>query len=185
MALFRYLCHVKNAHKNNPLYGICICLLTIRVIFVSLNKGSWKIKIRDRLKHMRRPAKREISNKENMPVENPSKRRKTGSSRLDETTEPLEPDDEQRFRDDVKKMEQQTAKKKTKIAHLKPLMDSTFSGRRHWIKTEMPPVYTIIEKFPALKIPRLVSIEHIHLSYASISACYFSFLGKTVLNPAL
>ena len=123
------------------------------------DKGSWKIKIRDRLKHMRRPAKREIGDKENLPVEKPSKRRKTAPSRLDETTEPLEPEDEQRFRDDVKEMEQQTARKKRKLAHLKPLMDSTFSGRRHWIKTEMPPVDTIIKKFPALKIPRLVSIE--------------------------
>ena len=127
----------------------------IHTYIVSL-KGSWKIKIRDRLKHMRRPSKRVTSDKENQPVETPSKRRKTRPNRLDEATEDLEPEDEQSFRDDLKEMERETAKKKTKIARLKPLMDSTFSGRRHWVKTEMPPVSIIMEKFPALKIPRLV-----------------------------
>lgn len=121
--------------------------------FFSL-QGSWKIKLRDRLKHMRRPAKGQSHDKENEPVERPPKRQKTGPTRLDETTE--EPEDEQSFSENVKAMKQETAKKKPKISHLKPLMDSTFSGRRHWVKTEMPPVTTIMEEFPALNIPRLV-----------------------------
>lgn len=53
-------------------------------------------------------------------------------------------------------MERDTAKRKPKISHLKPLMDATFSGRHHWVKTKMPPVSTIMERFLALKIPRLV-----------------------------
>ena len=119
-------------------------------------KGSWKIKVRDRLKHMRRPSKRQVSDKENLPVDPPSKRRKKGANRLDEATEEIDPEDEQNFRDNIKEMECEAAKRKPKVSRLKLLMDATFSGRRHWVKTEMPPVSAIMEKFPALKIPRLV-----------------------------
>lgn len=68
----------------------------------------------------------------------------------------MDTEEEQRFQEDVKEMERETAKRKPKVSRLKPLMDATFSGRRHWVKTEMPPVSTIMERFPALKIPRLV-----------------------------
>lgn len=64
-------------------------------------------------------------------------------------------EDQKTFDDDVKEMKE-TAKKKTKVAHLKPLTDLTFSGRRHWIQREMPPVTDIMQKFPVLKITRLV-----------------------------
>ncbi len=62
-------------------------------LLVSL-KGSWKIKIRDRLEHMQRPSKRDLTDKENQPVETPSKRRKKGPNRLNEATEEVEPEDE-------------------------------------------------------------------------------------------
>lgn len=48
------------------------------------------------------------------------------------------------------------AKRKLKVYCLKLLIDATFTGRCHWVKTEMPPVSAIMEKFPALKILRLV-----------------------------
>ena len=112
--------------------------------------------MRDRLKHMRRPSKRQVSDKENLPVDPPSKRQKKGPNRLDEATEEVDLEDEQNFRDNIKQMECEAAKRKPKVSRLKLLMDATFSGRRHWVKTEMPPVSAIMEKFPALKIPRLV-----------------------------
>ncbi len=117
-------------------------------LLVSL-KGSWKIKIRDRLEHMQRPSKRDINDKENQPDETPSKRRNKGPNRLNEATEEVEPKDEQSFSDNVKEMQCETVKRKPNDSHLKPLMDATFSGRRHWVKTEMTPVSTIMEKFPA------------------------------------
>jgi len=82
----------------------------------------------------------------------------SGGRRNQPDWETVEMDEEDRktFDDDVKEMKKETAKKKTKVAHLKLLMDSTFSGRRHWIQREMPPVTDIVQKFPALKIPRLV-----------------------------
>ena len=107
---------------------------------------------------MRRPSKRQIGEKENVPGELPSKRQRRGSTRLDETTAELEPEDEQSFEDNVKEMKCKTGKRHPKTSHLKPLMDATFSGRRHWVKSEMPPVSTIMNKFPALKIPLLVSM---------------------------
>jgi len=105
---------------------------------------------------MRRPSKRQISEKENVPRELPSKRQRKGSARLDETTTELEPEEEQSFEEKVKEMKCETEKRHPKTSRLKPLLDATFSGRRHWVKSEMPPVSTIVEKFPALKIPRLV-----------------------------
>lgn len=101
---------------------------------------------------MRRPSKRQICEKENSL---PSKRQR-GSIRLDETTVELEQEDEHTFEENVKEMNQETEKRNPKTSRLKPLMDATYSGRRHWIKSEMPPVSTIMERFPALKIPRLV-----------------------------
>ena len=53
------------------------------------SKGSWKIKIRDRLKHMRRPSKRQIGENENSL---PSKHQRR-LIRLDETTVELEQED--------------------------------------------------------------------------------------------
>ncbi len=55
-------------------------------------------------------------------------------------------------------MECETAKRKPKVSRLKPLMDATFPGRRHWVNTEVPPSSTIVEKFPALKLLRLVTL---------------------------
>ena len=103
---------------------------------------------------MRQPVKSK-ADKENEPVEKPPKRRKTKPTRLGDIVEEMDEEDRKTFDDDVE-MKKETAKKKTKVAHLKPLMHSTFSGRRHWIQRDMPPVTDIMQKFPALKIPRLV-----------------------------
>lgn len=106
------------------------------------------------MKHVRRPSKRQIGEKENSP---PSKRRR-GSIRLDETTVELDQEDVQTFEENVKEMKRETEKRNPKTSRLKPLMDATYSGRRHWVKSEMPPVSTIMERFPALNIPTLVCI---------------------------
>ena len=118
-----------------------------------LTKGSSKIKVRDQLKHMQRPSKRQIGYKENVPREAPHKRQKKGSTRLEETTAELDPEEAQNFEDNVKEMKCEADKRHSKTSRLKPLLDATFSGRRHWVKSETPPVSTIMEKFPALKIP--------------------------------
>ena len=105
---------------------------------------------------MRRPSKRQINETENISSELPSKRQRKGSTRLNEATTELEPEEEQSFEETVKEMKCETEKRHPKTSRLKPLLDATFSGRRHWVKSEMPPVSAIMEKFPALKIPRLV-----------------------------
>ena len=108
---------------------------------------------------MRRPSKRQPGEKENVPDVLPSKRQRRRATRLDETTAELEPEDEQGFEDSIKEMNCESEKRHPKTSRLKPLLDATFSGRRHWVKSEMPHVFTLMERFPALKIPRLVSLS--------------------------
>ncbi len=151
--LFHWVTHLSIVHVHMSWHVITVmALFSVALhygtLLVSL-KGSWKIKIRDRLEHMQQPSKRDLNDKENQPHEPPSKQRNKGPNRLDEATEEVESEDEQSFRDNVKEMECETVKGKPNVSHLKPLMDATFSGRRHWVKTEMPSVSTIMEKFPA------------------------------------
>ena len=48
---------------------------------------------------------------------------------MDEATEEVNPEDEQNFRDNIKEMKCEAAKRKLKVSSLKLLIDATFSGR--------------------------------------------------------
>ena len=48
-------------------------------------------------------------------------------------------------------------KKDRRVATVETLMEETFSERRSWIQTSQPVVSDILEKFPSLKVRKVVS----------------------------
>ena len=102
-------------------------------------QGSWKTKLRDRFKFLRRPA-RSLQPESTEP---PAKRPRN--------TESYETNVE------LMQVEMRKRKKDRRVATVETLMEETFSERRSWIQTSQPVVSDILEKFPSLKVRKVVS----------------------------
>ena len=99
-----------------------------------LMQSSWKCKLRDRFKFLRRPTGQEP------PGKKPRQ------------------DDDGSFDTNVANLQEEMKKRKRdrNIATIQTLTTETFSGRRAWIKEEQPPVSDVLLKFPSLKMRKVV-----------------------------
>lgn len=105
-----------------------------------IHQASWKCKLRDRIKTLRRPGASSKATNE------PSAKR----PRLD-----LEESYDRKVESLQEEMKKR--KKNQNIAVIQSLTLDTFAGRRSWIQHEQPPVIEIVEKFPSLKLRKVVS----------------------------
>jgi len=118
--------------------------------------GSWKQQIRRKFKNMRAPptnrSKRvREEDKENNdgepPLNTPSKKRNLFKDNDIEVSE----EDEEKYKTDIRSLQDECAKDKPNKKLLKKLMKNTLAMRRHWIDKECPTVLEILERFPSLK----------------------------------
>ena len=129
-------------------------------IIIVISQGSWKTKLRDRFKWLRRrpPSESNVSSTGPPP---PKKKRGKNSKRIDRSVEEYCSDeDDDEYEDKVKSMidECKKAKKECNSALISTGMVETFQQRRKWI-AEQPTVLEILEKFPALENRRVVSLN--------------------------
>ncbi len=117
-----------------------------------LLQGSWKTKLRDRFKFLRRP---HISDCNDSP---PSKRRKIdkriGSNPLDD-----DPNSDS-FEENLAVLTLECRKKKRdrSIANILRLTAITYTTRRKWIIEQQPTVSEVLEKYPSLDLKKVVSV---------------------------
>ena len=133
-------------------------------------KGSWKQQIRRKFKNLRAPPsdKRKRTRDENSenaeepPPNKPSKKRKLfKNSDIDATEE-----EEEKYKTDIKSLQEECAKDKPSKALVKTLMNDTLAIRRNWIDKEGPTVYEILENFPPLKMSSIYVSCKIRHNYA-------------------
>ena len=110
-----------------------------------VSQASWKKKLRDRFKFLRSRKRSGATSGDTEEVEPPSKRVR---------------DDEYKELVAEIQMEMSKQKKDRNIATIQRLTTETFSGRREWILKEAPAVFDIIQKFPSLKVRKVVSLIH-------------------------
>lgn len=110
-------------------------------------QGSWKKKLRDRFKWLRRKPVPSGDNSTSRDCDPPPPKKKKGSKRLDQSAEdPILEDDVESY--DEKVIQMQKGCTKSKKDHdniqLSTLMKETFKQRRHWIRKQ-PPVSEILD----------------------------------------
>ena len=97
----------------------------------------------------------------------PPKKRRIANHGVDISSE-VEVDDVA-YRRCLEKLEKEESRTHKNRGAIKLLMQETTSRRRHWIVKDRPPVCTIIQKFPSLKVYENVSLMfifvlcHIHV----------------------
>ena len=132
---------------------------------------SWKRKLRDRFKFLRRPP---ISPKQS----GPAPKRHKGPQPV-HTAVVIGEQTEEDHDADVKMMKTEMSKKKN-IGELCAVMKRTFSNRAQWIQSNEPPVQDVLEMYPALCSPKVVSIlVHILCVCAFIHDCTFCVIAET------
>ena len=126
-------------------------------------QGSWKEKLRNRFKFIRRPTNKAYSEDETQSSDGPPlpKRQKKASksARLGSESVGTFSDDETTYETKVKELQQECKKKKREksIAAMLDMTQSTFKRRRQWILSETPSVSDILMKFPSFKHRKIVS----------------------------
>ena len=113
-------------------------------------QDSWKKKLRMKFKNLRRPSR---SEKVGIKVSPAPKRMKVDTA---DSTVPSA-SDEAAYDRHVKHLQKIYDSQKWSVSRLMSLMEETAVVRRQWITSECPSVKTILEKFPCLKEPKIVS----------------------------
>lgn len=120
-------------------------------------QGSWKAKLRDRFKFLRRlPSDMTVNQSE---TSRPCKRRRlniTGDSTIAATSEA--------DREDLK-TECSKRKRDRKMTVIQDLTANTFSARRLWIEKSQPPITEILDEYPSLKFRKIVCLLQEYNSY--------------------
>lgn len=126
-------------------------------------KGSWKNKLKDRFKFLRRSHDTATtSSEEPLP-----KRRK----KMDDLTGYIDPEN---FEEILSELKTECMKKKERcIATIQDLTSSTYANRRKWIKDDQPHVCDVLEMYPSLKIRKIVSND-ISVSIYTVIIVLFS-----------
>ena len=81
-------------------------------------------------------------------------------SQDDADTIPLGSDDPNAYERNVQFLQRSFHSKKWSVSSMTVLLSETAKQRKHWITTECPPVKAILEKFPCLADPQVVSSWH-------------------------
>ena len=103
---------------------------------------------------MRRPSR---SGKAGITISPPSKHSKKQD---DANSIALGSNDPNAYERNVEFLQQSFHSKKWSVSSMTVLLGETAKQRRHWITTESPPVKAILEKFPCLADPQVVSSWH-------------------------
>ena len=141
------------AHLSACMYVplCCICLITH-----AYQQDSWKRKLRNKFKNLRRPERAAKLGVRPLP----KKRRED-----DDTTAPTNAgsvtpsvSDLEQYERHVQHLQKLYRGRKWVASQLSSLLHETFPLRRKWITEENPTAKDVFEKFPCLQEPKLVSI---------------------------
>ena len=105
-----------------------------------------------KFKNLRRPSRSEKAGIEVSPA---AKRIKVDTT--ESTVSTPSASDEAAYDRHVKHLQKVYDSQKWSVPRLTSLMEETAVVRRQWITNECPPVKVILEKFPCLKEPKIVS----------------------------
>ena len=119
-------------------FGVMCIIIIITPKSINFVQGSWKGKLRDRFKFLRRAPTNAVEG-----AEPPAKR----------------PRNDEGYAKNLELLQEEMGKRKKdrSIALIQTLMEDTFTERRRWIQESQPVVSDIIEKFHPLKIRKVVS----------------------------
>lgn len=108
-------------------------------------QGSWKKKVRDRLKFLRRPVKN----------------KKSTSTHPVDSEEDITSEESLEIKLTSLKSECEKRKRERSMALIQDLTTATYRNRRHWIQQKQPHVHEILEKYPSIKIRKMVSVAKV------------------------
>lgn len=115
-------------------------------------QDSWKRKLRQKFKNIRRPSRAERAG-----IEVPEKKRKLEVP--PQNTEQPTASDLAEYEEHCQHLNKVYESHKWTVAGMTTLMEVTAKQRSMWIKEESPTVTSILQKFPCLQEPTLVSMH--------------------------
>ena len=120
------------------------------ILYALFLKLTWKSKLRDRFKFLRRPPQLSSSADD---VQGPVSKR----PKLTKDVQEFSKREMEDYEDNVKSLKKEM-EKKPRSSELCSLMEQTYQIRKKWIYEAQPPIADILTKFPAFRKPKVVSL---------------------------
>lgn len=146
-------------------------------------QGSWKEKLRNRFKFVRRPPSNSYPTDSTAANPPPPKRQKRTkkSARLGSDMASMLSGDEEEYEENVSRLQLECSKRKKdrSITTMIELTMSKYKKRREWIMSDTPSVSDILQKFPSLKHRKVVSsstINYVIFALLCHAMIYLTFL---------
>ncbi len=120
-----------------------------------------------KFKNLRRPSRAAKAGVNTPP---PKKMKTDGAHEV--TVVELSASDLAEYEQHVKHLKKTYMSQKWSLTSMQGLLEQTATIRQRWIRDEIPPVRQVLEKFPCLKEPKLVSLSETSLNYFMIHPSY-------------
>lgn len=145
-------------------------------------QGSWKKKIMDRIYNIEKSRKRRLGSDTEEETTPKKKRGRPKIITLESRYPQVRPQEGDDEASEVRSMQalskEMTKKEKPRKEVVLPLMKATFYARRQFVIREARSVASILQRFPAFKMPSVVSTTLSAISSISVT---MTFLGLTHL----
>ena len=132
---------------------------SLQRVSLKLYQDSWKRKLRQKFKNLRRPARAEKAGIAAIDVPVSEKKRKIEAPSPDGPT----PSDIAEYDENCKYLQKVYKSQKWSEVGMATLLEETADQRNKWIRKESPTVAVIFDRFPCLKEANLVSIRNCNI----------------------
>ena len=123
---------------------------------IKLFKDSWKKKLIQKFKNLRRPERAEKAG-----IEIPPAKRRRGDEEATSSSPSPSASDRAEYDKHIQRLQKTYTLQKWSLANMSSLLDETATQHRWWIMEDCPSVKDVLSKFPCLMESKL--IRHVHI----------------------